>query len=129
MGFPLYITSSFFFLTTFKILSLYLAVGILTMCLCVSLFGFILFGTLIMLRKFSAITSSNRFSVPFFFFWDPMMLCWYVWCCPLNYPHLNLFPLFDLLIGWFPLRCFPGRWVSILHHIFCCWFPPVYFSF
>ena len=62
-------------LVAFNILSL-IFVSLITMCLCVFLLGFILPGTLCaswtwltiyfpMLRKFSAVTSSNIFSGPF----------------------------------------------------------------
>ena len=76
MQVPLYVTCHFS-LVAFNILSLSLIfVSLITMCLCVFLLGFILPGTLCaswtwltiyfpMLRKFSAVTSSNIFSGPF----------------------------------------------------------------
>ena len=76
MGIPVYVTSCFS-LATFKILSLFLIFVILiTMCLGVDPFEFILFGTLCAsltcmsasfsrLRKFSAIISSNKLSASF----------------------------------------------------------------
>ena len=78
IGVPLYVTSCFSFAAL--ILSFYLFFVILIiMCLGVTLFGFILFGTLCAswtwmsvsfsrLRKFSTIMSSNKFSVSFFLF-------------------------------------------------------------
>ena len=75
--FPLYVINCFS-LAAFKIFPLTFAILIIT-CLVVNLFGFILFGTLYAsctwmsvsfprLGKFSAIISSNRFSVPFSLF-------------------------------------------------------------
>ena len=36
---------------------------------------------------------------------------------------------FTVLIGWFPLCCPPGWLRIILYHLYCYWFPTVYFSF
>ena len=75
MGAPLYVTS-YFSLTAFKILSLSWNFStLIMMCLTVDLFGFLLLGlsvfpgcvtfSLIKLRKFSIITFSIRFSIPY----------------------------------------------------------------
>ena len=78
MGFPLYVTCCFF-LTDFNILFLCLVfVSLISMCLGMFLFGFILYGTLCaswtwltisfsMVGKFPTIISSKIFSYPFFF--------------------------------------------------------------
>ena len=76
MGFPLYVTYSFS-LAAFNILSLCLVfVSLISMCLGMFIFGFILYGTLClldltisfsMLGTFSTIISSKIFSNPFFF--------------------------------------------------------------
>ena len=77
LGSPLYVTFCFF-LSAFKIISLFLSFNILIiMCHDLHLLGFILFGTVCAswtwmsisfprLGYFSAITSSNNFSAPFF---------------------------------------------------------------
>ena len=76
MGVPLYVIC-YFSIAAFNILSLFLIfVSLITLCLCVFLFGLILYGTLCAsqtwmtiffprLGKFSAIISSNIFSGPF----------------------------------------------------------------
>ena len=79
MGFPWYVTCCFS-LAAFNILSLCLVfVSLISMCLGMFIFGFILYGTLCaswtwlaisfsMLGKFSTIISSKIFSCPFFYF-------------------------------------------------------------
>jgi len=78
MGFPLYVTCCFS-IVAFNILSLCLFfVSLISVCLGLFLFGFILYGTLCaswtwltipfsMLGKFSTLISSKIFSYPFFF--------------------------------------------------------------
>ena len=85
MGFPFYVTCCYS-LAAFNILSLCLVFfSLISMCVGIILFGFILYGTLCaswtwltisfsMLEKSSTIISSKIFSYPFFFsffFWDP----------------------------------------------------------
>ena len=57
---------------------------------------------------------------------------WYTWCChrsPLNYPNLNFFFLFAVLIGWFPFLYPPNCWSILLYHLICYWFYLVFFLF
>ena len=77
MGFPLYFTCCFS-LAAFNVLSCLVFVGLISMCLGMFLFEFILYGTLFaswtwltisfsLLGKFPTIISSKVFSYPFFF--------------------------------------------------------------
>lgn len=57
----------------------------------------------------------------------------YSWCCPripLNYPRfLNLFFLFAIVIGWFPLFCLPNHLCILLYYLTCWKFLILYFLF
>ena len=119
MGFPLYIICCFC-LAAFNILSLCLVfVSLISMCLGVFLFGFILYGTLCaaltwlsipfsMLGKFSTIISSKIFSYPFFFFssWTPIIWMFVHLILSQNlqvYPQFfSVFALYSALKKLFP---------------------------
>ena len=82
------------------------------------------------LGKFSAIISSNMFSVPphlfCLCFWGLLYcMCCYAWCCPrdlLNFSHLFLFLFPSFCSGsGFPLLCLSAYWWVSLHCLFCFW--------
>ena len=144
MGVPLYVTS-LFPLAAFKIISLTFHI-LIVMCLTVSLFRFILFGTLCFLdfesvsfarlEEFSAILSSNGFSDHFSLFYPSgtpitQMLAYLM----LSQMSLKLFSfyffffLFAVPTRWFWLPYVPDCWSVLLRPLICCWFPLVYFSF
>ena len=117
-------------------------VNLITMCLGMILFGFILPGTLCtswtwvtvsfpMLGKFSAITSSRIFSGPFSLSspsGTPIMQC-----CPrylLDCLHFfSFFFLYSVPWQWFPPFCLPGQLFVLMPWLFCYCFLLVYFSF
>ena len=122
-------------------------VSLITMCLSVFPFGFILPGTLcaswtwliislLVFGKFSAIMSSNIFSSPFFLclfsFWDPYNV---------NIGAFNVVPevsgrlhffsfffLYPVLWPWLPPFCPPGHLSVLLPEQFCYGFFLVYCS-
>ena len=114
--------------------------SLINMCLGTFLLGFILYGTLCaswtwvatpfpMLGKFSTITSSNIFSVPFFFSSSSgtpiiqMLVCLILSQKSLQLSSI-LFILFSLFssVAVFPLFYLSGRLSVPLHQLFCYWF-------
>ena len=134
---PLYVISCFS-LAAFKIISLSLNFAIFIMiCLGVTLYGFILIGTLctswacmtfslIKLRKFSVIIFSNRFSMPCSPSspsGNPMIwvLSHFRLCCNSLKPSSSFLVFFHFvaLSGNFLLSCPPGHWFDPLLQLAC----------
>ena len=77
----------------------------------------------IRLRKYSAIISSNRFSVSLSFP-SGTSIIWVLWLI-LSQRSLKFWFFFFFLL----LACLPHYWSTLLYHLICWWFSLVYFSF
>ena len=104
---------------------------------CVGLFVFILLGTLcatctwrsvyfFRFGMFSAIISSNTFSIPFSLSSPSVTpIMWLLTCLMLSHRSLCYFPFFPFVflsvvwIGWFPLFYLPDHLCVLLCHLVC----------
>ena len=144
MEFPLYVTCCFFIAALNNLLLCLVVFSLISMCLGMSLLGFILYGTLCashtwlaisfsMLGKFSTIIASKKSLIPFlflFFFWDPYNS---------NVGPFNLVPdvsetilssfnsFYFILHKLFPPLYLPAHRFILLLQIFCYWVLLEYF--
>ena len=127
-------------LAAFRSLSLPLTFALLIMYLGVGLFGFILLGTysaswtlnffFTRWGKFSVITSSSQFSVPYSLFSTGISMMWKLLHMILSQRSLNLSSVFWILsflyLGCLLLSCSLNCWFDPLLNSTCCWFPLLY---